>query len=488
MTLERLAAALGGARVDGSLAAEITAIVHDSRAVRPGALFVALRGTRADGGTFVRDAIARGASAVVLDAAHARDLLPLPRGTTTLVVDDEAVALSRLAAAFYGAPSHALRVVGVTGTNGKTTTTHLVAAILEASGLSTGIVGTLGARLGDRTWPLEGTTPLADELQRTLAELRDRGARAVAIEVSSHALALGRVSDVRFDVAAFTNLTRDHLDFHGSLERYAAAKRSLFDRAPHAVLNVDDALGATWADELRTSGRSVTTFALACGADVRATDVELRRDGSSFTVDGRRYALALPGRFNVANALAALGIARVLGVDDATSARALAAVARVRGRMECVGEASFDVYVDYAHTPDALERVLATARELTRGRVLVVFGCGGDRDRGKRPQMGAIASAAADIAIVTSDNPRGEDPRAVIDEIVAGALAGAELAVEPDRRSAIRLAIARALPGDIVVIAGKGHEAYQATRDRIVAFDDAAEVRAALAGAVEHAS
>jgi UDP-N-acetylmuramoyl-L-alanyl-D-glutamate--2,6-diaminopimelate ligase len=480
MTLQRLAAALDGARADGSLAREITAVVHDSRAVRPGALFVALRGARFDGGEFVRDAIARGASAVVLDEPHARALLPLPDGATAIVVDDEPRALSRLAAAFYGSPSRDVRVAGITGTNGKTTTTHFVSAILERAGVATGRIGTLGAHFGDAMWPLDNTTPLADELQRMLSEMRERGARAVAMEVSSHALALGRVADVTFAVAALTNLSREHLDFHGDMEAYAAAKRALFEQADRSVLPQDDPFGRAWSGELRAAARECTTYGFAPEADVRAVDLTLG-DRTSFVVDGTRFGLALPGRFNVSNALAALCVARAFGVDDTTSAAALADFELVPGRMERVGDGSLDVLVDYAHTPDALAHVLRAARELARGRVIVVFGCGGDRDRGKRPQMGRIATELADRTIVTSDNPRGEDPRAIVDDVLAGATPGADLIAEPDRRAAIRRAVTGARSGDVVIVAGKGHETYQLVGGRSERFDDRDEVRAALA-------
>jgi UDP-N-acetylmuramoyl-L-alanyl-D-glutamate--2,6-diaminopimelate ligase len=481
MTLDRLAAALGDARVEGSLVREITAVVHDSRSVKPGALFVALRGARTDGAAYVGDAIARGAAAVVIDEAHAASLLPLPQGATALVVRNEAHALSRLAATFYGAPSRELQVIGVTGTNGKTTTTHLIAAILERAGIPTGRIGTLGAYFADAMWPLDNTTPPADELQRTLAAMRDRGARAVALEVSSHALALGRVADVHVTAGVFTNVTRDHLDFHASLDAYAAAKRSLFERAEHCILNVDDVHGATWSAQLQAAGRDVLTYGTAPDAAVRADDVALGVDGSTFRIGARTFRLPLPGRFNVSNALAAIGTARVLGVDDETSAVALRGVGGVPGRMQRVGSGSFEVFVDYAHTPDALEHVLRAARELAKGRVIVVFGCGGDRDRGKRPQLGRVGGALADVAIVTSDNPRSEDPEAIVAEIAAGVAGGAHLGIVVDRRLAIREAVAAAQAGDVVVVAGKGHEAYQAIGERVSRFDDAEEVRAALA-------
>ncbi len=479
MTLETLAASLDDVRADGPLGNEITAIVHDSRAARPGALFVTLRGLREDGAAFVPDAIARGASAVAFDRDHAATLLPLPAGVTALVVGDEVRALSRLAAAFYGRPSLQMPVVGVTGTNGKTTTTHLAAAILNGAGFVAGRIGTLGAHLGDAMWPLDNTTPLADDLQRILAEMRARGARAVAMEVSSHALALGRVADVRFRVAVRTNVTHDHLDFHGTFEAYAAAKRRLFAQAERAVLSADDPLGRRWAAELRAEGRACATYGFAGDADVRAVDVVCGAT-SAFAVGATDFTLALPGRFNVQNALAAVCVAREFGIDDATSVDALEGFERVPGRMEWFESRGVRAVVDYAHTPDALEQLLRAGREIASGRVVAVFGCGGDRDRAKRPLMGRIATELADRAIVTSDNPRGEDPAAIAREIVAGARPSAEIVVEPDRRTAIRRAIGEARPGDVVLIAGKGHEAYQIVGQRSGRFDDREEARAAL--------
>jgi UDP-N-acetylmuramoyl-L-alanyl-D-glutamate--2,6-diaminopimelate ligase len=477
-----LVAALDGARLNGSLAAATSGIAHDSRDVRPGSIFVALRGERVDGHTFVAAAVRAGAAAVVVDEAYARDH-PFAADVATVVVPDTRRALSRLAGAYFGYPARALRMLGVTGTNGKTTTTHLVAAILEAAGIPAGSIGTLGARFGGAMWSLDNTTPLALELQRLLAEMRDRGARAVTMEVSSHALALDRVADVEFEVAALTNITRDHLDFHESFDAYAAAKRSLFDRARHAVLGTDDALGKRWAAEFALEGRSVTTYGLEPGADLRATNVALHANGSEFDVAGRRFSIRLPARFNVENALAALGIARAAGIDDDTSARALATFERVPGRMEHIEAGGVHVLVDYAHTPDALEVVLQAARETATGALTVVFGCGGDRDRGKRPQMGRIASELADRVFVTSDNPRGEEPSAILDDIVAGIAGGAHASVrvEVDRRAAIRQAIAGAAPGDVIVVAGKGHETYQIVGDAVQHFDDRDEVRAALA-------
>jgi UDP-N-acetylmuramoyl-L-alanyl-D-glutamate--2,6-diaminopimelate ligase len=479
--LTALLASLGDARISGSPLGSVGAIEYDSRRVRPGDLFVALRGQATDGHRFVLTALAAGAHAVVVEPDF--DLTSLPAGAGAVVVEDTRRALSRLAATFYGRPSQALNVTGVTGTNGKTTTTFLIAAILDAAGLPCGRIGTLGAQFGGGMWPLENTTPLAVELQATLAGMRERGARAVAMEVSSHALALDRVADLSFAAAALTNVTRDHLDFHGDFESYAAAKRRLFERARRCVLNADDALGALWAGELRAArgAQIVTTYGLASGADVEARDVALTSGGSTFRVEGQRFEVRLGGRFNVSNALAALTVARAFDVPDALSAAALASVTNVPGRMERVSEGGLDVLIDYAHTPDALANVLRAARETSRGGVVVVFGCGGDRDRGKRPEMGRIAAEAADRVILTSDNPRGEDPRRIVAEIAGGIPAGRDAPIELDRGRAIERAIREALPGDTIVVAGKGHETYQIVGKRTLHFDDRDAVRAALA-------
>jgi UDP-N-acetylmuramoyl-L-alanyl-D-glutamate--2,6-diaminopimelate ligase len=483
--LAALVASLGNARVTGRLDRTIAMLTHDSRRVAPGTLFVALRGERVDGHDFVAAARAAGASAVVVENGS-EAAVPFAEATV-IAVPDTRRALARLASEFYGRPSEALHVAGVTGTNGKTTTTHLLQAILDAAGIPCGRIGTLGAQFGGRLRPLENTTPLALELQAILAEMRDRGAAAVALEVSSHALSAERVADVRFEVAALTNVTRDHLDFHGTFDAYAAAKRRLFEVADFSAFCSDDALGRRWAAEFADAhgDARVTTFGLDEGARLQARDVVLEGAGSAFSVDGARYELALPGRFNVSNALAALSLARRLGVADATSREALAAVHTVPGRMERVGRGGIDVLVDYAHTPDALANVLRAARESSRGRVIVVFGCGGDRDRGKRPEMGAVAAALADAIFVTSDNPRSEDPLAIVTDIAAGIPAGAQVAIEPERGRAIERAVLAAAPGDVVVIAGKGHETYQLIGARTVHFDDRDAARAALARRAE---
>ncbi len=479
-TLAALVAALDDARATGPLDIAVRALAHDSRAVGPGTLFVALRGERVDGHTFVGAALAAGAAGVVVDGAFAAGAT-LPPERSVVVVSDTRRALSRLAATLYGKPSSALRIAGVTGTNGKTTVTHLVAAILAEAGVPAGRIGTLGARFGGAMWSLDNTTPLALELQTLLAEMRDRGALAVVMEASSHALALDRVADVDFAVAALTNVTRDHLDFHGTFEAYAAAKRTLFERAPVVVLNAGDAYARRWAHELAERGKTVVTYGLDCEASLAARDVAVRADGSAFVLDARRFTLRLPGRFNIANALAALAIARTYGVTDEVAARALAAFDRVPGRMEHLAGGGIDVLVDYAHTPDALDVVLRAARETARGQLAVVFGCGGDRDRGKRPQMGRIARKRADRVVVTSDNPRGEEPQAILEEILAGIADRRDVTALVDRRAAIRRAILEAEPGDVVVVAGKGHETYQVIGTFVNHFDDRDEVRAALA-------
>jgi UDP-N-acetylmuramoyl-L-alanyl-D-glutamate--2,6-diaminopimelate ligase len=455
----------------------ITGVSMDSRELKPGALFVALRGSQADGNDYVADAVARGARAIVVETAAS---VSLPKSVAVVRVRDARRALSALAAAFYGDPSHDLAVAGVTGTNGKTTVTHMIAAVLGNAGMPCGVVGTVGAEFAERSWRLENTTPLPPELHDVLAQMRDSGARAVAMEVSSHALALDRIDDVRFFVAALTNVARDHLDFHETVEAYAAAKRRLFELARRCVLNVDDQYGRRWAEELRRDGRDVITYGLESDATLVPKEIVVEAGGSRFVVDAVRYELPLAGRFNVWNALAAIGVARSFGIADVVAAEALARIDRIPGRMERHVGGDVGVVVDYAHTPDALESALQSLRETTRGALAVVFGCGGDRDRGKRPEMGAVASRLADRVYLTDDNPRSEAPHVIIEEIASG-IADRDYIVEPDRRRAIERAIAEARHGDVVLVAGKGHETYQIVGDRVLPFDDAAIVREALA-------
>ncbi len=469
-----------GAVVSGDPTIAIAAIETDSRVVGAGALFVALSGQHDDGHRHVTEAIANGARAVVVADVPPS---PPPTGVTMVRVANTRRALSGLAAVFYGDPSASMDVVGITGTNGKTTVAHMIAAILGEAGVPCGIVGTVGARFATRAWPVENTTPLPPRLHELLGLMRDGGARAVAMEVSSHALSLERVADVRFRVAVLTNVTRDHLDFHNTLEAYARAKRRLFELAATAVLNADDAYGARWAAELATEGRDVVCYGVASTATLVPREIDLTPEGSRFVLDGHRYDVRLPGRFNVWNALAAIGVARRLGVGDAALARGLASLERVPGRMERVGGDGVEVVVDYAHTPDALAHALAALRETTHGRLSVVFGCGGDRDEGKRPEMGAVAARLADRIYVTNDNPRGEEPGAIAAAIVSG-LGAHPRVVELDRRRAIERAIGEARAGDAVLVAGKGHEDYQIVGDRVLPFDDVAVARQALAARV----
>ncbi len=466
----------GESDVSGNAQRTVTDVTADSRAVRQGALFVAVRGEHHDGHDFLRQAIERGAAAVVVESGI---VFEAPSSVGVIRVSDTRRALSSLAASFFGDPSQQLQVVGFTGTNGKTTGARMLAAMAGAAGIACGTIGTTGAEFGGRRWDLANTTPLAPALQGLLANMRDAGARAVAMEVSSHALAQDRVADVRFAVGVLTNVTRDHLDYHGSLEAYAAAKHRLFENAQACVINVDDANGAIWAAEFAQRVPTIT-YAIEREADLRCRGVRLRPDGSSFVLDGTDFEVNLPGRFNVANALAAVGAARLLGVDDATAAKGLKTLRRVAGRMEHVEGGDVDVIVDYAHTPDALENALATLRETSAGAIGLVFGCGGERDRGKRPQMGAVAADLADRIYLTNDNPRGEDPDEILSEIAAGIGDRSRYQTIPDRRLAIETAIRESRRGDVVLVAGKGHERNQIVGKRVVEFDDVAVAREAL--------
>ncbi|HJV29018.1 MAG TPA: UDP-N-acetylmuramoyl-L-alanyl-D-glutamate--2,6-diaminopimelate ligase [Gaiellaceae bacterium] len=455
MQLERLIATLAPKDVVGRAPVELTDLVYDAGAVVPGSLFFCVRGSRADGHDFAADAVKRGADALVVE----RPLVEL--AVPQLVVEDSRRAMAIAAGEFFGHPTQELEVVGVTGTNGKTTTAYLLYAILEAAGRKPGLLGTIETRVGDERRPAVRTTAEAIDLQRTFREMLDTGNRSCALEATSHGSELHRLDGVRFAAIVFTNLTQDHLDFHGTMERYFEAKRRLFAQDVPAAVNVGDEYGSRLASEFPHA----LTFGFAADAELGPSALD--------SVD-----LKLRGRFNVENALAALAVSRLLEIDEAAARRGLESVRAVPGRFEEVDEGQpFTVLVDYAHTPNALANVLRTARALG-GRVICVFGAGGDRDRDKRPQMGRVASEHADIAIVTSDNPRTEDPRAIIEEIVAGA--GGRLEVEPDRRRAIELALDEARPGDVVVIAGKGHEQGQEIDGEKLPFDDRLVAREAL--------
>jgi UDP-N-acetylmuramoyl-L-alanyl-D-glutamate--2,6-diaminopimelate ligase len=461
-------------------AVEIGSLAYDNRAVEPGTLFFCVPGFTRDGHEFAPDAVRRGAAALVVER-------PLRLGVPEVQVSSVRAAMAPAAARFYDDPTARLTMVGVTGTNGKTTTAFLVRALLEAAGRRTGLLGTVTSVVGGREREVERTTPEAIDLQRDFAAMLAAGDEACSMEVSSHALELGRAGAIHFDAAVFTNLTQDHLDFHPTMEDYFAAKRRLLgaDPAPRArIVNLDDHYGRRLHDEFD----GVITFAIDHEpADYRAREVQTGSGGARFVADTPDGSVELrsplPGRFNVLNVLGAVAAARAVGVELEVIAGALPLARRVPGRFEPVDEGQpFSVLVDYAHTPDSLDNVLRAAGELAgEHRVLCVFGCGGDRDRDKRPKMGAIAARLADVVVVTSDNPRSEDPEAIIEDVLAGAGEEAEAIV--DRRRAIAHAVAIARPGDVLVIAGKGHEQGQEFEGgRKVPFDDVTVAREALRG------
>jgi UDP-N-acetylmuramoyl-L-alanyl-D-glutamate--2,6-diaminopimelate ligase len=466
--------------LDGAGSVEITGLAYDSRRVTPGTLFFAVPGFQLDGHDFAAEAVRRGAAALVVER-------PLGLGVPEVVVDSVRSAMGPAAARFNGDPSRDLDVVAVTGTNGKTTTSVMVRAMLEGSGRPCGLIGTIEVVVGGIEHPGGRTTPEAIDLQRELRAMVDAGDRACAVEASSHGLALDRCAGMRARVAIFTNLSRDHFDFHGSMEEYFQAKRRLFTARPDvAVVNVDDEHGRRLASELRAP----ITYGADVPADYRTAVVESDLAGTRFRVDTPRGEVELrcrlPGRHNALTATAALAAAHALGVDDATAAGALAALEAIRGRLEPVRAGQdFEVLIDYSHTPESLRGALETARALAGyGRLVCVFGCGGDRDRGKRPRMGAIASELADHVIVTSDNPRREDPTAIIHDVLEGA---GDVDWVVDRREAISRGLDLAAPGDLVLVAGKGHELYQEVAGRRLPFDDAAIARELLAGMVAEA-
>ncbi|HWQ22738.1 MAG TPA: UDP-N-acetylmuramoyl-L-alanyl-D-glutamate--2,6-diaminopimelate ligase [Gaiellaceae bacterium] len=476
MELEALIRALAPSVVTGPRSVEIADLASDSRRVTRGALFFCVPGERMDGHDLAWEAIERGAAALVVE----RELdVSVPQ----LVVPDVRKAMPVAADAFFGEPTKELEVAGVTGTNGKTTTAFLLHALLDAAGRRPGLVGTIEWIVAGERRPAPFTTPEAIELQRLFRELLDAGGRSVAVEASSHGSALHRLDRVRFDALVFTNLTQDHLDLHGSMEEYFQAKRRLFTGAqpPPAAVNVGDPWGRRLADELAETHRApLITFALDAPADVRPEGLEVTAAGSRFRAAGIALETRLRGLFNVENVLGAVAAGLLLDLDEDEIAAGIGAVDAVPGRFELIDEGQpFAVVVDYAHTPDSLDVVLRSARALGGGRVIAVFGAGGDRDRGKRPLMGRVAAEAADLVVVTSDNPRSEDPLAIIQDVLQGS--GLEVEIDPDRRSAIRRALALAEPGDVVVIAGKGHEQGQEIAGEVHPFDDRAVAREELA-------
>lgn len=472
MKLECLLSVLPDASIEGDPNIEVRNIEYDSRRVRSGDLFVAARRHSVDGHAFIEHAMENGACAVVLE----RDR-PL-RSATKIRVANAGRALALMSSAFYGDAWKRLeRIVGITGTNGKTTVALLCSSVLRASGGSTGLIGTIRYEVGGAARPALNTTPESPDLHRLFAEMVDAGDRAVVLEVSSEGLVLERTFGIRFDVAAFTTLGRDHLNFHGTPEAYLDAKAMLFeglDEAGIAVINVDDPAGAVLMGRTKAS---VLTYGFSKDAAVRAERWQGTSEGTAVQVLTPKgpieMTVALKGRFNVSNVLAAAAVGLACGIDLESIRRGLASVECVPGRLEPVdcGQ-DFSVFVDYAHTPDALKTVLTTAKTLSDGRLISVFGCGGDRDRGKRPEMGEISGCLADVTYVTSDNPRTEDPNAIIQEIVSGMGDVRRYEVIPDRQSAIRAALEEARTGDVVVIAGKGHEPYQIIGTERISFDD----------------
>jgi UDP-N-acetylmuramoyl-L-alanyl-D-glutamate--2,6-diaminopimelate ligase len=501
VTLEALLEAMDVLAVAGDRSREIAGLQYDSRRVKPGDAFFALSGRKQDGARFVRDAVRSGAVAVVGESET-----PVA-GATSVRVAEARLALAQAAGRFHGHPSRAMKVIAITGTNGKTTTTWMLESIFRAAGWSGGVIGTTGARFAGETRTMAFTTPESPELQALLAEMRDARLVAVAMEISSHALVQRRAWGLEADVSVFTNLTQDHLDYHGTMDAYLDAKLMLFDgrngptrKKATAVVNADDPSAARFIEAAHRGGLRVRTYGTDFagghpgrarpglsirGIDVRAEGLVLRilLDAPESPGLERSVRVPLMGRYNAFNAAAACSAASSLGIALDAIERGLESLAGVPGRLERVEAGQpFTVVVDYAHTPDALERSLAAMREHTRGRLLSVFGCGGDRDRGKRPIMGEVSARLADATWVTSDNPRSEDPRAIVAEIVGGARGARELHVEVDRRAAIAAALGAARPGDAVLIAGKGHETTQTIGDSVLPFDDREVARELLRG------
>ena len=468
MRLDQILRDLPSSQVEGDPRTEIDSLAFDNRQVEPGALFFCVRGLGSDGHDYAPAAVEAGAVALVCER-------PLGLGVPEVIVPDSRAAMAPAAAAFNGNPTADLKVAGITGTNGKTTTAFLLHDILEYAGIHSGLMGTVKQLVGGEEEPVERTTPEAIDLQAAFRRMEQSGDEACVMEVSSHAMVMHRADAIEFDVAVFTNLTQDHLDFHEDMEDYFAAKRLLFASGPKAsVVNIDDPYG----QRLTTEFDVITYSAEGNAADYTASEVQFDASGANFLVESEHGDLivrtALPGRFNVANALAALASAIALGVAPDDAVAALAGASRVPGRFEPIDEGQdFAVLVDYAHTPDSVENALRAARDLGDGRLIAIVGAGGDRDRAKRPLMGAAASQLADLAIITSDNPRSEDPAAIIDDVLTGIEDHDSVEVEPDRSAAIKFAVESAVAGDTIVIAGKGHEQGQEFEGgRKIPFDD----------------
>ena len=488
--LQDIVKTLQAPQVTGNAAVEILDITADSRAVKAGSLFIALDGATVDGHNYVNKAIEAGAVAVLVSKP-----VEVSGDICVITVEDTRTAMMACVPYFFDYPANSMRMIGVTGTNGKTTTSHMIRHILKAQGYKVGVIGTVHIMIGDTSYPIHNTTPDVVDLQHILHQMVEEGVTHCVMEVSSHALALGRVSGVEYDTAVFTNLTQDHLDFHKTFENYLEAKCKLFEQVSEpdqiksgkgAIINIDDAYGHRVVEKTKAP---IITYSIDGNGTLNAHDVDMTPKSSRYTVsyDGNDYTVAMntTGLFNVYNTLAAIGACLLEGISMEDIDKALKTFSAVPGRFELIEEGQpFAVVVDYAHTPDGLENILQTAKAIQENRIIVVFGCGGDRDATKRPIMGRIAAQYGDVVYVTSDNPRTEDPVQIVKDVEAGVKEGlregSHYEVIVDRREAIQHAIQNAKPGDIVLIAGKGHEDYQILKDKTIHFDDREEARAAL--------
>ena len=480
MKLIDLTEGLETIETSGDLLREVTSIEYDSRKIMPGSLFIAVRGFTTDGNTFIAEAVEKGAAAIITDKSGTRAEVPI------ILVRDARKAMALIADSFYGSPRNSLVMTAVTGTNGKTTAAYMIKSIFDASGLDCGLIGTINHIVGKEEITAINTTPESPDIHRFLSRMTIEKQNACIMEVSSHALALSRVYGIQFRAAAFTNISRDHLDFHGDFKTYLEAKGRLFSDLSGdstAVVNLDDP-NAEFIIGVSRGGK-ILTYGFNDGYDIHPVSFKLKTRGTEAVVSTPsgelEFALPIPGKFNISNAMAAIGIGLACGFSTDTIARGLESMAPVRGRYELIDEGQdFTVIVDYAHTPDALERILTSAREITKGRLISVFGCGGDRDRGKRPEMGEVSARCADYTIVTSDNPRTENPETIISDILNGIPEMAKHKKIIDRGEGIKEAIKTAAPDDTVVIAGKGHEDYQIIGNKKYHFDDAESVRRLL--------
>ena len=494
-TIQQLAQIVEGATIIGDKETIITGIEHDSRKAETGTLFVCIKGVHVDGHKFISQAVNAGAKAILTT----RETVEVPAGVAILRVPDLNKALDTIVPYFHDYPARSMRIIGITGTNGKTTTSYITRAILRAAGYRVGLIGTIQIMIEDEVYPIHNTTPDVVELQHTLAIMRDKGMDYVVMEVSSHALDQDRVAGIEFDTAVFTNLTQDHLDYHKTLENYMLAKAKLFDKVSEAgvkngktaVVNIDDAAGKVMLEHAKC--RHIT-YAIDKKADLRATAINVLASGANFTLNNEAFGkmplkLHITGIFNVYNVMSAVGAALAENIESAVIAKVLQEFTSVPGRFELVKAGQdFSIIVDYAHTPDGVENVLKTARKIAKKKIIAVFGCGGDRDRTKRPIMGRLAAELADVVIATSDNPRSEDPEFILNEVEIGVkekIGNKQHEKIVDRRQAIFRAVALAQTDDIVVILGKGHENYQILKDRTIHFDDKEVAREAVAACKE---